>query len=464
MNDIEHNLPYYESCFRHLKMAQTRGQVAPHKPLLLLAVIDLIEAGIITSCQIDLSDELVKAFERNAKLYADNIVHFRPNIGMPFFHMKSEQFWRLIPQSEGFKPGVTTISGLRRYYRYAEIDQELFDLLKNKENVSALRAALIETISQKEEMNRPSLKEIYSSIDVLRNIGVEPSEDQLSRLSQYEEELLQQACKAFIQAVNSVRRPFMLQLDYEPDKSSTPTIVIDDKALPIVLPEPEPQKSTQEVSVAPIDKPKSHPHIIEDESFLQHSISVSEPKEPVRHQPQSIKPIERYHQRSQIESPRIEFPEIEPKEVQAPKPSPGDDFFSSLYSSPVEESKPKRTRQKYSLNGSRFMKKEELVFEIIKLYIKHHPKATFKEMQQVFKDDYCSNKFRSIGFLVSEDDLENWYFNGKYGFYHGDDPTYRLVSGDGVVFYHYAQWTHDALIPIIELAESLGYRITTDKD
>lgn len=452
MLELEHNLSYYENCFCHLKMARTRGQVAPHKPLLLLAVIDLIEARIISSPQIELSKELIDAFERNSQRYAIG-ENYKPNIGMPFFHMKSEPFWRLVPKSDGFKPGVTTISGLRRYYDYAEIDHELFGLLKKADNISALRKTLIETLSRKAYMERPSLNKIYASLDVLRKIGVEPSKSQLILLSQFEEELLQQAAKDFISKVNEVHRPFVLNLEYKPGKESIPTIKIDDKVLPIALPKvtsaeivPEKQQMSKQVDSIHIQQQM----VAEDEPT--HKVgNLEKPQIPVRPVPQ-------------IEKAKTIAPEPQPQSEEKQKPSPADDFFSSLYDTPVEDNKPKRTRQKYSLNGSRFMKKEELVFEIIKLYIKHHPKATFRELKQVFSDDFCSNKFRSIGFLVSEEDLDDWYYNGKYSFYHGDDPDSRFESADGIGFFHYAQWTHESLIPIIELAESIGYRITTDKD
>lgn len=287
------------------------------------------------------------------------------------------------------------------------------------------------------DMDSNQLKKIYAAIEVLRNIGVEPSADQLSRLSQIEEDILQQAAKAFGNEVNAMRRPFMLQLDYEPDNLPSLTIVIDDKALPVALPK----------------------LIVEE--IVPEKQQEANPVEPKRN----------------VETPRIIEPKLklepQPEEepVQGPEPpkseiaasTPADDFFSSLYDKPKDDGKPKRVRQKYSLNGSGFMKKEDLVFEIIKLYVKHHPNATFGQLQQVFNDDYCADKFKSIGFLVSEDDLEGWYYSGKYNLYHGNMPEYRLVSADGIGFYNYSSWTHETIMPIIELAESFGYRITTDK-
>lgn len=302
------------------------------------------------------------------------------------------------------------------------------------------------------DMDSKQLKKIYAAIEVLRNIGVEPSVDQLSRLSQIEEDILQQAAKAFCNEVNALRRPFMLQLDYEPDNLPSLTIVIDDKVLPVAFPNAKHEE--REVIITP-QKPK---HL----SPQPIQAIIDFPAEPTPDIPKIEPRVETIHRDSQIK-PQEVVPNTEPNPKEEPKNSSADDFFSSLYNSPADENKPKRTRKKYSLNGSRFLKKEELVFEIIKLYLKHHPRVSFQELQEVFNDDYCADKFKSIGFLVSEDDLEGWYYSGKYNFYHGDIPEYRLVSADGIGFYNYSSWTHETIIPIIELAESFGYRITTDK-
>lgn len=287
------------------------------------------------------------------------------------------------------------------------------------------------------DMDSKQLKKIYAAIEILRNIGVEPSADQLSRLSQIEEDILQQAAKAFGNEVNAVRRPFMLQLDYEPDNMPTLTIVIDDKTLPITLANPTVEEKVPE------KRQKATPE---------------EPKRIVE-APRIFEPTLKFEPKPKAEPEQ----EPEPTKSERAASTPADDFFSSLYDKPKDDGKPKRVRQKYSLNGSGFMKKEDLVFEIIKLYVKHHPNATFRQLRQIFNDDYCADKFKSIGFLVSEGDLEDWYYSGKNNFYHGDVPEYRLVSADGIGFYNYSSWTHETIIPIIELAESFGYRITTDK-
>lgn len=100
------SLSHYERCLAQLSVNKEGGQLAPHKPLLLLAVIDLVECGIIRSPQIELSEALLTAFKLNDMRYTRHIAHFKPNIGMPYYHMSGEPFWRLVPKVPATRPAV----------------------------------------------------------------------------------------------------------------------------------------------------------------------------------------------------------------------------------------------------------------------------------------------------------------------------------------------------------------------
>ena len=145
MLKVNKNILYYEFRFSHLSTNKVGDKVAPHKPLLLLSVIDLIEKGIINSPIKKKKKKIVDAFERNANIYVSDIEHFKPNLGMPFFYMRSESFWKLIPRVDGVTPMVNTISSLRKYYSHARIDDELYQLLQVSAAAQSLRQVLIET-------------------------------------------------------------------------------------------------------------------------------------------------------------------------------------------------------------------------------------------------------------------------------------------------------------------------------
>lgn len=122
-----------------------RGQLAPHKPLLLFSIMDLIEDNVIQSPQIELTDALETAFRWNFDCYAINITHFKPVIGTPFYHMSYEPFWKLVPEEPGITPKTTAVSTLRKHYKYAEIDQDLFDQMSDPNARHHLREVLIKT-------------------------------------------------------------------------------------------------------------------------------------------------------------------------------------------------------------------------------------------------------------------------------------------------------------------------------
>ena len=167
------NFEYYYNCFSHLNTAKMKGHSAPHKPLLLLSVLDLIEQGFITFNLIELSDALINRFKENTKAYLGNSIIFNPNIGYPFYHLSSEPFWKHLHKINSqiisaeeistnhedftsevaeshitynnieFEKPIYSIKGLKERYAGALIDKELFVLLQNQDARAKLRTLLI---------------------------------------------------------------------------------------------------------------------------------------------------------------------------------------------------------------------------------------------------------------------------------------------------------------------------------
>lgn len=67
---------------------------APHKPLLLLAILDLIEQGSIQENLIQLNADLIDTFDRYWSAIMGTEKYGTPVL--PFYHLKSDQFWHLI--------------------------------------------------------------------------------------------------------------------------------------------------------------------------------------------------------------------------------------------------------------------------------------------------------------------------------------------------------------------------------
>jgi putative restriction endonuclease len=118
---------------------------APHKSFLLLSIMDLIVQGAITNNFIEPSFDLVDTWNG----YWNSIMPLGSKgiMSYPFYHMRTEPFWQLIP-NEGYKDqsGLTISSmvKLREIYSGAEIDDELFQILCKPETREQLRIALID--------------------------------------------------------------------------------------------------------------------------------------------------------------------------------------------------------------------------------------------------------------------------------------------------------------------------------
>src|SRR5215213_11052575 len=84
-------LTYHLNKIERLRIDRSHGIPAPHKPILLLAVIDLIEEGAITNNRIEPSPLLVESFLK----YWHLVNLDKPRIFLPFFHLKSDKFWHL---------------------------------------------------------------------------------------------------------------------------------------------------------------------------------------------------------------------------------------------------------------------------------------------------------------------------------------------------------------------------------
>ena len=136
-------LQKYVQKMKRLRVDRAHG-VAPHKPLLLLTVIELIERGQIQKNKIPLSPDLAETFMR----YWSKVTDRRPNIALPFFHLKSDGFWHLHPNA-GYEKAlsvtdrITAVSRLREVIAYASLDDDFFVLLTDTGDREIIRQTLI---------------------------------------------------------------------------------------------------------------------------------------------------------------------------------------------------------------------------------------------------------------------------------------------------------------------------------
>ncbi len=138
---------------------------APHKPVLILSVIELIEDGFISKNKIEITPELVATFQ---KLWMKLVPEegWQPRFFLPFFHLNNEKgdFWHL-ELAEGAKVALTgsyspkSLSTLKDSVKFAWLNADLFDLLMNPEQREGIRRMILKEYFKKETYNHTTLKE-----------------------------------------------------------------------------------------------------------------------------------------------------------------------------------------------------------------------------------------------------------------------------------------------------------------
>jgi len=143
-------LKHYEKKISNLRLDRSKG-MAPHKPILLLSIIELIEYGKISKNKIYPTPLITSTFLKYwSKL---NFDRHNPNVSLPFFHLMSEGFWHLHP-NEGYEKvleltrSIKTFSELRKIVNYATLDNNLFLIFSDKVYREKIKQCIIETYFQ----------------------------------------------------------------------------------------------------------------------------------------------------------------------------------------------------------------------------------------------------------------------------------------------------------------------------
>ena len=137
----------YVEQFTSLKTARVMGKNAPHKAVMLVSVIDMIQAGLISGEEIYFTDGLQRMFKMNWSRYVGESMIFRPVPATPFWHLGSESFWALKRTDGGKINDVkNTPSGgaLSTMGIFATIDKELITLLQDESASGKLRGLLVD--------------------------------------------------------------------------------------------------------------------------------------------------------------------------------------------------------------------------------------------------------------------------------------------------------------------------------
>jgi len=125
---------------------------APHKPFLLLSVIDHFAQGEITESLIEPSFELIDTFNS----YWSSIMPLgsKGNMAYPFPRLHNDGVWKLVP-SPNHKgriniESIFSMLKLRKVCTAARLNEDLFKLINQPDTREQLRATIIQTYFAKE--------------------------------------------------------------------------------------------------------------------------------------------------------------------------------------------------------------------------------------------------------------------------------------------------------------------------
>lgn len=121
-----------------------RGQVAPHKAMMLIAVMDEIDNGHLTNGFVPHHDEMVNAFESAWKRYVGKSSVFNPVFATPFFHLSNEPFWKLMKSDSYVEKKEYSLGALRESFYGAKLPDDLCQYMVEPASRQRLKRALLD--------------------------------------------------------------------------------------------------------------------------------------------------------------------------------------------------------------------------------------------------------------------------------------------------------------------------------
>lgn len=153
---MNEDLQIYLHAFTHLKRGGTRYGLAPHKPILLLTLVELIDKGIVLNNRFEVNVDLVGLFQENWRLLV-RTAH-QSDFTQPFYYLQSDKaagqgFWRLYP-NPGFQINahIKSVKTLSEVVAYGSFDDKLAVLLNDPLNRATVRDQLLSTYFAEERL------------------------------------------------------------------------------------------------------------------------------------------------------------------------------------------------------------------------------------------------------------------------------------------------------------------------
>jgi len=143
---VQETLQKYLRAFKRLRIDRAHG-IAPHKPILLISVLQTFQNSINNSQRIYITPELVSLFQTNWSLLVTSNHDCR--FALPFYHLIGDKFWKLIPKS-GFENilqlprSMRSFANLNAAVECGIIADDLLSLMKEKNSNGILQQFLLD--------------------------------------------------------------------------------------------------------------------------------------------------------------------------------------------------------------------------------------------------------------------------------------------------------------------------------
>lgn len=136
------NANHWLQVLSKLRVNRSQG-LAPHKPLLLLVVLEMIENGDLQSPILKLTPELAFRFSQFGTIVAHRRTQ-RMDIRLPFYHLASDGVWSAFTKdgTESLDPKAT---------QFVKINEEFYSLSQSAEFRSMARGVLIRSYFESTE-------------------------------------------------------------------------------------------------------------------------------------------------------------------------------------------------------------------------------------------------------------------------------------------------------------------------
>lgn len=173
------DLAYYCKCFAKLNVSKTKERgLANHKPILILAVLELIDRQSIVNNRILVSDELIGTFKKYWSILVANS-SYTDALHYPFTHLRSDGFWYVKFKDAFTGSRIKTTNKLRELVEYAYLDDELFNLLQDVSTRQILVDSLVATWFTGSQLDQTKAFNINDSFEQVEQPELENLDSQI---------------------------------------------------------------------------------------------------------------------------------------------------------------------------------------------------------------------------------------------------------------------------------------------